>query len=47
MFDHWVLDGENVGSENELFFTMDAHRELEVVFNLKPPIFLSVQGSDD
>ena len=37
-FDHWVLDGDNVGNVNPISITMDADHTLQAVFTYSPPV---------
>ena len=36
IFSHWVLDGQNYGSDNPIFLEMDASHTLQAVFTLPP-----------
>lgn len=47
MFSHWMLDGEDVGSENPFSVTMDADHQLHAVFTKPDKGFMEVRAYRD
>jgi hypothetical protein len=44
-FDHWVLDGQNAGSQNPITVTMNSNHNLQPVFYEIPTYYLTISSS--